>query len=531
MHLGRVLPHLSMIALCGVVAAATRFEEFTKKFEKTPDRAEVLAATYLGGSGTEWLVSGGVQPDGTIVAAGVCLGPELNLGIKATVLGKDLSLVPPPRNVRRERMAQFRPDVPSWNHPNATAFIARLAPDLKTIQSVTRLGWRCGGLTSAVVDRGGNIYVCGPAATNGIATIAAAVEEFTAEGAGVPGGGCDYIYVARISPDGAHAVWLRTIKGPSGAPKLRLLRDDALQVVGADIRLLALDGRLLASQARPLGASGHLAISPVDGSMAVGGEHHWSTGREPYRDPVLNIYDPSGAWRHELYNWDGPLVGLNSLRLVSDSAIRGIAYDAAGNLVIHAWSDGGNSVLYCEPNDVFSVSKKMSGLGLSAWGAGVLSCGYIIRIETTNYTIANGALWVGYLKTRDKPNSATINSMGLLDDGSVCIGGTAAFGLIQTGNAIGAEPAGPYVAVMNRDLTSLRFCSTLPSTGLSDLGDGARYGVASGMWNGKPVALFFCGAELKQGQPAAPVKNARQSTFAGGASDGYLLLLDLSSPH
>ena len=59
-----------------------------------------------------------------------------------------------------------------------------------------------------------------------------------------------------------------------------------------------------------------------------------------------------------------------TLRLVSDSAIRRAAVDPDGNLVIYAWSDGGNSVMYREPFDVRTHAKGFQGLGMSAYGAG-----------------------------------------------------------------------------------------------------------------------------------------------------------------
>ncbi len=532
------LPCLAAIlALASARAATTtRFEEFTRKFEHAPDRAEVVASTFLGSTGTEWLAAGGFQPDGTVVAAGVSLGPDLDLGVKTVVLGTDGPMQAPFRRTRTTRSGrpeldkngQPKVDTLGWNHPNATAFIARLSPDLKTIKSVTRFGWKSGGVTSAAVDGEGNIYLCGPA-SNGVASISSDSQEVAASDNRQRPGDCLAVYLAKISPDATTALWVRVINGPSGAPKLMIDKSGKIHLQAQDFRTFDATGKLLSTRTIPGGQDGHVAINPVDGTYALGGEHHWPTGREPYRDPTLNIFKPDGTLLYELYNWDGPLVGLNALRLVSDSAIRGVTYDHEGNLLIHAWSDGGNSVMYREPNDVFTTSPRMSGLGFSAWGAGVLSCAYVIKIDPKDYKIAAGTLWVGYLKDRNKPNSVTINSMGIARDGSVCVGGGAASSLIQTGNAFPGEPTGNYVAVMSRDLASLRFSSTVPATGQTELNEGARYGIASGTVNGKTFVLFLSGASEREGDRTAPVLNARQEKFAGGFSDGHLLLLDLSA--
>ncbi|HMJ89970.1 MAG TPA: hypothetical protein VK530_09145, partial [Candidatus Acidoferrum sp.] len=468
-------------------ATTTRFEEFTKKFAHAPDRAEVIESTYLGSAGTEWLTAGGFQPDGTIVVAGVSLGPDLDLGVKASVLGNDGPIQAPTRRARRSRSGRpeldqsGRPkmDALGWTHPNATAFIARLSPDLKTIKSVTRVGWKSGGLTGTAVDAEGNIYVCGPAA-NGIASISSDVQTFAVSNAATRlGEQCAAVYLAKISPDTTKAIWVRLITGPSSAPKLSIDKSGRIHLQAQDLRVFDANGKQISMTAFPSG-EGHVAVSPVDGSIARGSEHHWPTGREPYRNPTLNIHKPDGALRYELYNWDGPLVGLNDLRLVSDSAIRGATYDHDGNLLIHGWSDGANSVLLREPTDAFTPAKNMTGLGFNADGAGVLICAYVIKIDAKDYRVAAGTLWVGYLHDRDKPNSVTINAMGLAPDGSVCLAGNSAWGLIQTGNAFPSDPSGNYVAVMSSDLRSLRFSSTMPATGQTELNDGARWGVASG---------------------------------------------------
>ncbi len=516
--------------LSAVSAAPSRFEEFTKKFERTTDRAEVLASTYLGGTGTEWLAAGGFQPDGTVLVAGVALGPTLDLGVDATVVGTDGPIQQPARRpmfrngrTERDKDGNTVMETLTWRHPNATAFIARLSPDARKVLSVTRLGWKTAGLTDAAVDSKGDIYLCGPAG-GGAASLSGDSQTLVGSTNYTGRGGCTNVYLAKLNSTGTNCLWVRMISGLSPAPSLTLDANGNIHVQAADVRVFDPAGTLISMAPIPVQLEGEVAVNPRDGTYARAGEHHWATGREPYRDPTLNIYKPDGSLLYELYNWDGPLVGLNALRLVSDSAIRGVAYDGEGNLVIHAWSDGGNSVMFREPNDVFTDAKKFNGLGLSISGAGVLSCSYVIKIDTRSYKVSAGTLWVSYLQDRNKPNSMTINSLGVASDGSVCLGGSSAWGLIRTGNSFKGDPSGSYVAVLSRNLDSLRFSSTLPGTGETEIGKAQqRWGIASGSSGGKFRVMFLSGAET-----GAPMTNALQEKYGGGMSDGHLLVLDLS---
>ena len=179
-----------MLVAAGSVSAATRFDESTKKFSTPPEPARVLAAGLLGGSRTEWLAGGGLQPDGTVVVAGVTLGPALALGVQETVLGRDAAISPPSPVAKKDKKGQPELDkdgkprfeMLAWHHERATAFVARLSGDLKSIKSVTRLAWKSGGLTGAAVDAAGNIFICGPA-TIGIASLGGDVQELPAPAA------------------------------------------------------------------------------------------------------------------------------------------------------------------------------------------------------------------------------------------------------------------------------------------------------------------------------------------------------------
>ena len=113
------------------------------------------------------------------------------------------------------------------------------------------------------------------------------------------------------------------------------------------------------------------------------------------------------------------------------------------------------------------------------------------------------------------------------------ISGGSAWGMIQTGNAIsGGEPGGPYVSLLNSDLSSLRFSSAMPACGRVLLGDRQEvWNLTSAMVKGRPVA-FAVGSAIPEQEVYGkvrppPMENARQEGFGGGLTDGYVLMIDL----
>ncbi len=617
---------------------ATRFDTFTQRFADNPDQAKVMAAGYLGGAGTEWLVGGGFQPDGTIVLVGTALGPtletagttavmignvpeniparlslqladlrtpgkpaalELTFDGKAvtggTLDGAALALTNPqlkdnvldttlkvtlgadafvltlkaavangavtgtysgtrgaaqitgavagriadtPTLAAVTAPGNARAPLATWTHENATAYILRMSPDMKTVKSLVRFPWKAAGATSATVDAQGAIYLTGAASnTLGNAFPDATASPVDTEKIGDTTVPVRTIYLAKINPAGDTVEWLCTMTGPSNAPTIELDPAGLLRLQGTDVRCFDADGALKQVAVVPGGMTTHNAVNPTDGSFCYAFEHHWPTGREPWRCPVLKIYDKDGKLQHHLYDFGGPFVGLGEMRLVSDTAIRAATYDKDGNLILYLWSDGGNSVALREPMDVYKASPNMKGLGMSSWGAGVLSMAYIVKLDGKTFRVASGTVWAAYLKDRDKPNSIWIDTMGFGADGSTLIGGRSASGLIQTGNNLNpytkadptVTPGGTYVSVMSPDLTSLRFSSVMPNCGVADVGNGNVWAFRTGTVNGKPLALVLSGASGKNANGySAPIVAGAQPEFGGGLTDGHILILDLS---
>jgi len=438
-------------------------------WKDVPDQAEVVAATFLGGKGHEWLIGGGFQFDGTIVLAGNVRGPVFEMPIAEKVIGTDLDKPAEPKPVPLLERGQQKTgkagdplwEKPSWRHDGVTGFVVHCTADLKKVVAVHRLPWASAALTAAAVGSDGAIYLAGRA-TDQIAKLGGDVQELEMSADAVrKDSRCHHVFVARLSADGAKAEWVRHCKGPSDAPQVAINPNGSIRFAAQDVRAFDKTGKLLHTVLVPGGVRKTTSVSPLDGSIVVGGEHHWPTGREPWRCPILNVHQPDGKLRTQLYDWGGPYVGLDNCRQVSDTAIRWVTHEPDGSILMYAWSDGGNSVMTTQPADVRrSVGYK--GLGISAAGAGVLSCAYVVRIEPKNYTVSAWTIWLAFSQT-GKPNSVWIDNLARTADGSVAIAGRSAWGLWQTKNKLtDAEPTGPYVSVLDPQLAGVRFCSIVP---------------------------------------------------------------------
>ncbi len=527
----------SVTILCGLSlilsAAETRYHEYTRKFANPSDGVEIISASYFGGSGHEWLVAGGFSPDGGIVLAGNLLGPEFGA---AKVLGTDGSAPSlPERKVETDSKGkpQLQKDGTeklkplSWTDDGATGFILRTSSDMKTVISTHRLAWQSGVITSCVVAPDGFIYIAGKAGEN-IASLSENTRALDSQDNGMESGKCDHTFLAKLSPDASKVLWVRHNKGFSNTPKLELLNDGSLKFSAQDLRNISPEGEETARLVVPKGLGHLVAVNPADGSIARGGEHHSPTGREPWRCPVFNIYNADGSQRHQFYDWLGPYVGLDNLRLVSDTAVRRVTFDNEGNIVLYLWSDGGNSVALREPFDVRTFSPKTEGLGFSAWGAGVLSAAYLVKIDPITYRVKSGTMWMAYLESQNKPNSAWIDQLVFSPDGSACLTARAASSVIQTQNRLSPSQSGQHVAILREDLRSIRFSSTMPGTGVVRSGDAEEtWGIATTGNGKKQRVLFLTSSSGAEGDFETPVVQASQSAFGGGWSDGFALLVEM----
>ena len=519
-------------------------------WKSSADGVEVLAATFLGGGGTEWLASGGFQPDGKVVLVGNVLGSTFDLPGPVGVIGTDRPAPADPQPIPvlekgQPKVVDGQPvlQIPSWRHDGVTAFVAVYTPDLKQRISLQRLPWTAGAATAAAIGPDGGIYVAGRA-TDGIVDLGGDVAELPAmeplEKKDPERARCDHAFVARLSADAKKTLWVRHVRGPSAAPTVDLTPNGTVRFGAGHLHLLDAAGRSLSTVRVPGGLRPTASVRHQDGQIVVGGEHNSSTGREPYRCPTLKVHNPDGSLKHRFYDWSGPYVGLDNCRQVSDTAVRFVAHDRDGGILMYLWSDGGNSVATTQPFDV-REPVGIRGLGMTTAGAGVLSVSYLIRLDPRDYRVTSWTLWLGNdLPPRSRPNSTWVHQLTRTSDGSLAFAGKGAWGLWQTADKLtDAEPEGAYLAVLDEDFSGLRHCSVIPGAGAADLNDGAAsrgsdWGIATGTVNGRSRVLFLAGSNGGRGSGdtavASPTRNAAQERFGGGRSDGYVVLMELATP-
>lgn len=504
------------------------------------DRAEVITAGFIGSKGNEWLTDGGFRRDGHLVLTGNAIGGDFQLSAPVKVLGDD-GPPPPPyvpkpsidgktKQPRVDQTGQTRYEAVKYTEAGVTGFGILLTPTYDTIAAAFRLGWGSGAITACAVAPDGSVYVAGRAEA-GAARLAADSGEVTVRVEKIKGAPCERTFLAKIAPDLSRVLWVRVVVGPAYAPRLTLRADGLVTASLADLRTFDANGKLVNAVAVSGGLGNTTSVSPLNGEVVYGHERSWPTGREPWRCPILNIKEPDGRLRYQLMEWGGPFVGLDSLRLVSDTAVRRVSHDRAGNILAILWSDGGNSVGHCQPTDIRRHIGP--GCGLTTAGANATSFAYLMRIEPKNYQGIGWTLWCSRWGRR--ANGAGISQTGEADDGSTCIGGGSAWGLSQTANRLSTtEPGGMYVAVLTPDLTGVRYSSIVPGAGMAMVGDDTPWGIATGSPGGQGRAVFLCGAS-KDGEnygliTPTPVVHAMQPKFGGGLLDGWFLVLDLSKP-
>jgi hypothetical protein len=506
----------------------TRFHEYTEKFKKPANPVRIETATYLGGSGTEWLAGAAYLPDGTLAVAGTALGPEFTLGAnKVAVLGGDGAAPAAPQATQDAKGNAVLPD---WTHPSATAFVAWLAPDLKTVTRVVRWPWLAGGACGIEADATG-LYVAGRAGAN-LAALAG-VQDVTPSDAPASDSGA---YVAKLSLAGDRLLWVRRFRDVGEGVRLRLVGGRVL-VEGRWVYAFTPDGAVAhVARAEFHGSEDRRcrAVNPVDFSYAAGWDRNTHTGREPWRQPCLRLLPPPGASgeARNFYNWPPKDVSSAAKHLESDSSIRRLHYDDQGTLYAVGWSDGGNTVLERDITDV-DKPQPYKGLGFSLWGAQVGSFCHVLKIEPVAPKLLNKTIYVGYLSGKQRPSSSNVTNLRPATDGSMLLTGHTGYGHIQTGDALSASPPSPgsYVTVLTSDWTSLRFSSVMLAAGQVRLhGDKDVWGMVAATSGGRHKAVWVSGAVEKERDQKAPIAGAAaQDAFGGGLTDGYLLVLDLGA--
>ncbi|NQT87025.1 hypothetical protein HQ560_09690, partial [bacterium] len=337
----------------------------------------------------------------------------------------------------------------SWFQPEATGFLAIFSPDLKTVRKLYRLPRGAGSITTAALGKDNAVYIAG-AATERIARLASRLEtEIVPDPKGVSDStfGCRRTYVARLSADLSRVEWVRDLRGWSVAPNVRVLNDGTVSLHGPGLRTYTPTGkRLRAISIENTRVVSGLDVNPVDGRYIRVGDWMSGTGREPYRNPRLYVYNPDGTTHKNLYAWRGPFVGVDSLRLVADSAVRKCAYDAHGNLIVSTWSHGGNNAMFRYPYDIERyVPNRLGHTPMS-------TCVSVIKMGRDHNVIAS-----------TRTDAAVIRDLACAVDGSIVW--LAATKVEALPNALSDADSGTSLVVTDPNLTGYRFFSPMPACG------------------------------------------------------------------
>ena len=410
----------------------------------------------------------------------------------------------------------------SWFQPEGTGFLAVFSPDLTTVRKCLRLPRGAGSITTAALGKDGAVYIAG-AATDHIAKLSSqAKTETVPDPKGVTDAtfGCRRTYLARLSPDLSGVEWLRGLRGWSIAPALRVLNDGTISLHGPGLRTYTPAGQCIRAIAieNTRVVSG-LDVNPLDGRYIRVGDWMSPTGREPYRNPRLYVYNPDGTTHKHLYGWRGPFVGVDALRLVADSAVRKSAYDTDGNLIVSTWSHGGNNVFFRYPYDIERyVPNRLGHTPMS-------TCVSVIKMGPDHTVLAS-----------TRTDAAVIRDLAIAVDGSIVwLAETRAE---KMPNALSDLGSGTCLVVADPNLTGYRFFSAMPACGTrvavggcNDMLDGWAF--ASGRSKGRPMLLCLTGAvpqEKVEGKALPPpLKDPVQPKFGGGLMDGYAVLLGLTA--
>ncbi len=518
---------------------ADRFREYTEQYADPKDGARPLAASYLGGSGDEYLIAGDFLPDGTLYLAGNAFGPELEIrGHRVPVLGRDSS---PPRFTMPMRNDSPQPPK-SWEYRDGAAFIVRLSPDYTRITGGIRFPWGAGVLTDLVTDARGNLYIAGLVGDNFDSL--GPSRRFTHESFE----GDKESFLGKLKHDFSGFDWLLRFQDHShNTPQLRVLDGGLLSFVGHNGLHVNPNGEILKAAHVGVTTGWQRGVCFSTFAQVQGDFHRSNTGREPWHRPFVHILNPDRSMRLRFYQFHNRTVGTNWSRLVSDSVMRLAAFDRNGQPVIGGWSDGGNSLWTRVPYDmtrpvgpaIRETTGRNTGLPFSTWGAWVGSFLHLNRLDFETGNPLTNTLFIAYIGgSRNVPSSVRGDNLDFSVDNDLLLSGGSASGLIQTRDHVvntldyGSDYiGGSFFAILTENWDNIRYSSAVPGAGQVDLqrhssGQSGTYRFGSARVNGRTRVVAVTGAvQHDKFKPVSPVQNA----FGGGTLDGLFVVLEMDT--
>lgn len=514
---------LAGLFTCGLFicneALGGRYEDLTKQFADGP-KAAVVAATFFGGAGAEEFVAAGERRDGRFVVVGNAWGPELPAA-ESVVLGQG----------KHSGAAAMTTDKKGTTRLNRSSIdraglILIYSKDLGRVERTLRFNWGVASLEDVHVLDDDSLILVGRGGPNAASIKAAPNTAF----------------IARLSDKGIN--WIQSVEGyPEAATrawvtKFGIYFRSTIKNEAAMFRI-GLDGKnlkRLAVNGAGNGVSDFHGVNPNTGEFYYGGDRNTHTGKEPWRQPFMYVFDKDGKQTETIWNWPAKMLrttGYPADGQVSDSSIRGVAiHPETGELLVNGWSDGGNSVFLHQPTDIAKRTGPPATPFTTFGMKNANSLAYIMRIKRSDWTVSSWCYWVSYIpqdfdeqRFRGAPNFASIHDLAVLSDNSIAFSGDSATGLIQTPNAFfnyakdGSKHGGSFVTIQSPDQKELTFSSYLPGCDDIRLSAGRE---------GRLIVVSRTSGAMKRdtGEIPSPTANPAQPAF-GGLFDGHLLVLKI----
>lgn len=454
----------------------------------SPARAEVTYTSYLGGAGNDEVTGAAFTSSGSIIVVGVSDSAEI-----AGTAGTELEA--------------------------GDGFVAELDATGQNVQWLVRLG----EVFEVAVDEADGIYL---RQTNRVAKLAADGQSFVWEG---PDLGSETVDM-NVTASGNLAVL-------AGGTAFSFETDGTTERWSKDV-----------GRAHPAA----IAVDPATGDVWVSGDTNTNTGFEPWRSPFIFRYAAADGERLlTLYDWPGPAVREDGKMLQADSFVTHLSFAPDGRLWLGAGSDGGNTVMRKEPGDLDEDQDALSGgcFPDPCFGyKGAKKTGLFARMNEDQTDLAAASWVIPYVGTPAGSHHTPACGCkgGNFMDGSGVNPGSFSTTevlpidgkVIVVGNPWGLAPATEdgwfydtvypgggiaWVGVFSNDLASIEQASMIPGTRQGRAAyRGGRLIVAGRAFDPAGVEPAPEEADWHVGLPTDEA--SLQKTFAGGDSDGFLLV-------
>jgi hypothetical protein len=516
-----------------------RFLQYASRASGDSGRVQVAAATFFGGvDGSERFFSGGFLPDDSILMAGNFLDLSFVDPALVKVLGTDPSADAYPPIERVDAKKNRR----TTEYPRRTPTLVRYSADLRKLTGLVRLPWGTGPAYTCLTSADGSLYLAGMAGPHfeSLEREIKSVAVIENPDAGKDGKGRVREpgpdgFILKIAADHRSILWAVRVKD-SGANIFEMPDGKLLARRGDGLFFISREGSVTEGPKLEITGS-NMAVNPKTGEMYFGGSYRSATGLEPYVNPYLYKVDASGKIVWTAYGWTGPIVGVDQLRLVSDSSVTSIRIGEDGNLTLTAWSDGGNTVLGQQPYDLRKAAK-CGGFCSSTWGATgglTVRIGHIISMNAADMEVPSFTRYVGYLPTSDIPTLINIYDIHRLPNGEVAVTGGGWTGFVESHDAWvkpwyiesrtdehALAKGGPFFTVFTPDFDKVRMATITPgASGLKLAGKGKWVLLYGGATDRRPDEV-----DQKWDRKLRTITRHAVQPQNGGGLDAYVMLVD-----